>query len=213
MEGFGLVCLNGQPPLPETLLGLWTGAGFRLAADGALSWLAGLGLSPDFVIGDLDSQDPGLLPQVPRIPVPSQDSCDADKALAWAVAQGAKEVVILGAFGLRMDMTLYNLTLPLRFPNLQIRFRQDREEIFLASPQGRLPTRPGQRISLLPMGGPVRGLYTTGLVWPLQNASLEPQGLVSLEPQGLVSLSNQASGEQVTWSYEKGQMLVFVEWP
>ncbi|OGH01967.1 MAG: thiamine diphosphokinase [Candidatus Lambdaproteobacteria bacterium RIFOXYD1_FULL_56_27] len=205
MEGYGLVCLNGQPPHPETVLELWPAATFRLAADGALSWLAGMGLTPDGVIGDLDSQDSSLLPQVPRIAVPSQDSCDADKALAWALAQGAKAVVVLGAFGLRMDMTLYNLMLPLRFPSLSLSFRQDREEVFLAPRQGWLQTRPGQRISWLPLSGPVTGLKVTGLAWPLTGETLEPQGLLSL--------SNQATGKEVSWSYEQGHLLIFVALP
>jgi len=83
-------------------------AGDRLiAADGGLAHMRALGLTPDIIIGDLDSVD---LEEAARLEAagvrvvrhpPRKDETDLELALRLACAEGARDVLIFGALGNR----------------------------------------------------------------------------------------------------------------
>ncbi|MDT8445531.1 MAG: thiamine diphosphokinase [bacterium] len=203
MNGAAILCLNGEPPSLEWIEPLWNAAPTRLAADGAINWLEPLGLVPDLVIGDLDSQDSARLPQVQRLRLEDQNDTDADKALSYLREKGLRQVLIFGGLGGRADMSLYNLFLFLRHPDLSLEFRQGSERIFLAPRRFTLKARPGSRLSLLPLGGLVSGLDLEGVKWRLKDATLDPTGVLSA--------SNQVSQPEVRLRYRSGHLLVFLD--
>lgn len=153
-----------------------------IGADGgaarALSW----GLIPDLVIGDMDSLSGGARETLegqgcqfiehPR----AKDETDMELALSHAVRQGAQEIVVLGALGGRLDHTLANLLL-LALPGLEgitVRIVDgDGEALLVRSGETlHLQGKPGDLVSLLPVGGEVQGVSTNGLAWALQGATL-----------------------------------------
>ena len=154
-----------------------------IAADGGLGHLLALGRRPDVLIGDLDSLPAGVVAaevagQVIRHPR-EKDETDLELALLYAVERyPAREYLILGGFGGRLDHMLANVLL-LAHPRLlgqPIRFVDDRQSAWLLSAEAAGETTiagaPGDVVSLLPLGGPAHVLATTGLRWPLRDELL-----------------------------------------
>jgi thiamine pyrophosphokinase len=140
------------------------------------------GLTPDLVIGDMDSlgeEDRTLLQTEgcqfvvhPR----AKDQTDLELAIGCAVAEGAREIVVLGAFGGRLDHTLANVLL-LALPQLDqvpVWLVDDWEEMVLAQSGQRVTVdgQLGDLVSLLPLAGDVSGVTTTGLIWELEGDRL-----------------------------------------
>ena len=154
-------------------------------ADGGLRHALRLGLRPRLVIGDLDSADPqqiALLEQagvaVERHPA-HKDETDLELALLAAAGAGYTSLRVAGALGGRLDMTLSNIFL-LSLPalrGLDVRLEDGLETVFLIFPgsAARVDHRAGQGLSLLPLGGPARGIHTGGLEYPLRGETLLPE--------------------------------------
>lgn len=89
---------------------LVAGAVIVLAADSGLRHAAPLNLEPHAVVGDFDSVTAEVLvryPDLPRFEHPvDKDLLDLELAIAMAVERGATELVVVGAFGSRLDQSL-----------------------------------------------------------------------------------------------------------
>jgi thiamine pyrophosphokinase len=154
-----------------------------IGADGGAAVAMQHGVLPGLVIGDMDSlreADRALLEaEGVRIVVHprAKDETDLELALRYAVKEGATEIVVLGALGGRLDHTLSNVLL-LALPELEglsVRIvRSGEEALLLRSGEGvTLSGGPGDLVSLLPVGGTVQGVSTTGLAWGLSSDALE----------------------------------------
>jgi thiamine pyrophosphokinase len=188
-----LVIAAGDVPARSSLDDAWPGwdASIELviAADEGWSRARSLRLAPSLLVGDLDSLAPGIVDaalasgvEVVRAPV-AKDESDAELALLEAVRRGADRVTILGALGgPRLDHALANVWL-LAHPGvagIPVELLDDRTRVSLVAapgPDGQpvtrdLPGAPGATISLLPFGGDVAGVTTTGLQYPLDDEPL-----------------------------------------
>jgi thiamine pyrophosphokinase len=101
----------------------------------------------------------------------AKDETDLELALTYAVGQGAQEIVVLGALGGRLDHSLANillLTLPV-LEGVSIRIVDAGQEALIVrgGEEAILEGLPGDVVSLLPLGGPAKGVTTAGLAWPL----------------------------------------------
>ena len=143
--------------------------------------LAG-GLLPHWVIGDMDSLSSEERAELEShgcrfyIHPRDKDETDLELALTYAVEQGVKEILILGALGGRLDHGLANVLL-LALPALKgLRVRivdGDQQALLLRSGEAlTLSGKPGDIVSLLPLGGEVRGVSTIGLAWRLAGGRL-----------------------------------------
>ena len=154
-----------------------------IAADGGAGSLDRIGRRPDLLVGDLDSVEPGLADRlaaggviVERHPT-DKDGSDTELAVEAALAAGATEVVLLGAFGgSRLDHELANLLL-LADPALagrQVRAVRAATQVRALNGGGRLDLQAsaGATVTLLPVGGDAGGVTTEGLRWPLADATL-----------------------------------------
>jgi thiamine pyrophosphokinase len=153
-----------------------------LAADGGLRNCGLLGLTPAVIIGDLDSVSASDLPPLQSTGVTivqhpeRKDETDLELALAYAVAHGAREILVLGALGDRWDQTLANALL-LASPTLAAVptwLVDGPQQVTLARPNAHLSLRgrPGDTVSLLPLAGDAQGVTTSGLEYPLDNETL-----------------------------------------
>ena len=151
-----------------------------LCADGGMRNAAALGIWPDVVIGDLDSLPEGAMEMLeahgvhvalhPR----AKDETDLELALLYAAAHGARQATVLGTRGGRLDHELGNLLL-LAHPDLRgidVRFRADRQEALLVEGEKVLVGKPGDLLSLLPIGGDAHGITTHGLEYALSDETL-----------------------------------------
>ena len=151
-----------------------------ICADGGARIALALGLTPDVVVGDLDSLDEAALARLKAMGCrfvvypAAKDWTDLELALKLAVQEGATEIVILGALGGRLDQELANILL-LLLPELQdisARIVDDRQEIFVARDRAEIAGQSGDVVSLIPLGGDAEGIVTEGLLYPLSDEPL-----------------------------------------
>jgi len=180
--GATAIVLSGGGPVDAGVAGPLPVGALVVAADSGLHLAAGLGLRADLVVGDLDSVDPRVLAAaeaegaaVRRFPA-AKDQTDLQLALDAAVAAGSTRLVVLGGGGGRLDHLLAGILLlaaPV-YAGLEIHacFGRARVHVVRERPV-HLHGQPGSLVSLLPAGGPARGVHTTGLRWHLRGDDLE----------------------------------------
>jgi thiamine pyrophosphokinase len=154
-----------------------------VAADGGAVWVDGLGRHVDRLVGDLDSIDPALVERlmgagttVDRHPA-DKEASDAELAIAAAIAAGATEIVVLGAFGgPRLDHELANVLLlaDADLAGRDLRLRRGPASVRCLRGPGRadLDGAVGDLVTLLPVHGDALGVTTVGLRWPLGDSTL-----------------------------------------
>ncbi len=155
-----------------------------IAADGGTYAALHAGVTPSHIIGDMDSLSEGVRQELEaagtrfHLSPTEKDETDLELALTWAADQpGCKEIVVLGAFGGRPDQELANVLL-LALPVLegrQVTMVKGRWAVqFLRGGEvTRLEGQPGDRLSLIPLGGSAHGITTEGLAFSLDDESLE----------------------------------------
>ncbi|MGH2537191.1 MAG: thiamine diphosphokinase [Candidatus Promineifilaceae bacterium] len=170
-----------------------------IAANGGLAHLLRLGRRPDEIIGDLDSIDGSLLDwlrgaEVELIAAPeAKAETDLELALLHAAGRYLLPIRVLAAFGGRLDQTLANFLL-LAHPALagrDVRLLTETEQVWLVAERTEIEGRPGDLVSLLPIGGDVRVRATSGLRWPLQDETLHfgrPRGVSNEMTAGRASV-------------------------
>ncbi len=171
--------LNPGPQVDQALEG--AGEALIIAADGGARHALALGLAPHIVIGDMDSLSEEELAHCAMLGAtllrypPAKDETDLELALLYAAGHGAETVRVLGAMGGRLDQTLANILL-LTLPALRgrdVRLIAGRQTAWLLWPgEHRLTGQQGDTLSLIPLGGEVTGIVTTGLAYPLRNETL-----------------------------------------
>jgi thiamine pyrophosphokinase len=179
-----------------------------VAADSGLRHAAALGVTVDLVVGDLDSVAPELLAAaaaagtaVERHPC-EKDQGDLELALRSAARLGATRVVVLGlAGGPRLDHFLSNALLlgSDAFAHLRIEAVVDGARLVVVRDHVELHGEPGGFVTLLALGGPARGVRTTGLRYPLDGEVLVPGSTRGL--------SNELVGVRATVTVESGVLL------
>ena len=158
---------------------VFSGKDLIIAANGGTHYCLNLGLTPDVVIGDLDSLTAddikGLqIASVEIIRYPTKkDQTDLDLALKLAIDRGADEIVVFGAMGGRWDMSIANILLPAEqnLSHATIRIIDGRHEIILLRAENEITFRgeKGDILSLIPLGRDALGITTIGLEYPLKD--------------------------------------------
>jgi len=154
-----------------------------IAVNGGTMHCISLGITPDIIIGDMDSIDNNKLQKFKKrgteiLNFPRQkDQTDLELALMLSLERGADEIIILGALGKRWDMTLANIFLLCKpDPNAAaVRILDADCEIVLL--RGgiihKIYSETGGLLSLMPLGGDVYGVTLSGLKYPLKNETLK----------------------------------------
>jgi thiamine pyrophosphokinase len=153
---------------------------FVIAADSGLEHVRALDLRADLVVGDFDSVDAATLEQARRdgTAVESystdKDATDLELALRAAQRQGANRVTIVGAGGGRLDHFLANVVLLAHadWTGFTLQAYVGHAHVHVVRRMVELHGPVGSLVSLLPVGGPARGVRTAGLRWPLADEDL-----------------------------------------
>ncbi|SDO38889.1 thiamine diphosphokinase [Desulforhopalus singaporensis] len=177
-----LIFANGEPVSPSVVKQQLAEVDYIIAADGGTRHCRLLGITPDIVIGDLDSTDKELLGEftrsgvtVDRHPV-DKDATDLELALVHCLAKGATRVIVSSALGGRWDMSLANILLMAneKYRKMQISIVADCSTISILHPgDNRVCGRQGQRVSLLPLKNDVTGVRLTGFRYPLDDYDIQ----------------------------------------
>lgn len=198
---------NGDLPKPKYIVDQIGSDDFLVAVDGGLSHLSNLGLTPHLIIGDMDSVDEDQLQhyqnqnvEVKKYPV-EKDQNDLELALQKALEMEPETIWIVAALGNRIDQTLANIFLLTRedLADIDIHIIDGVRDVFLIRENAIIIGVKGQRVSLIPINGPVNGIRTEGLKFPLKNETLFPD-----KTRGI---SNKIKDTEAKISIEDGLLL------
>jgi len=183
-----IILVNGQYPSHPAALNKLHTAGTIICTDGSANKLLENGLTPNVIIGDMDSttvgQDSfkGLY-----VKISDQDNTDLDKAFEWCKLNSLSRLTVLGASQLREDHTIGNLMLLANYSDeLDINFVTDYFTITCHQGKRSFTSFKQQLVSLLPVED-IQSITTEGLEFPLID---EPYPLSSR------GISNRATGHQ-----------------
>jgi thiamine pyrophosphokinase len=177
-----IIFANGVLNHPEAVRDSIQSDDLIIAADGGGRLCRKLGLIPNVLIGDFDSLDEEDLSyfsergaEIIRFPT-RKDFTDLELALLHCRSLAIQEVTIFAALGARWDQTLANLLLPAAsiLRGMHIRLVDGPQEVRLMreGQESVVRGRPGDTLSLIPVGGDVQGVTTQGLEYPLQGETL-----------------------------------------
>jgi thiamine pyrophosphokinase len=175
-----VIFANGEVCASD-LKGNFKDAELLIAADGGYRHFQSLEALPDLLIGDLDSTPEEVQVSWEKRGVTiirhpeDKDQTDLELALLYADKRGAAQILVYGAVGGRLDMTLSNLLL-LAHPEISadLTFLCGDQEVKLI-PRGQSLTiqgKPGDRVSLIPLGPGTSGISTVNLKYPLDQDEL-----------------------------------------
>ncbi|OHS99593.1 Thiamin pyrophosphokinase 1 [Tritrichomonas foetus] len=179
---FTLLVLNYK--LPRFFEYVWSKADSRVCADGGinrvLNYFAEKGVNdytpPNYVVGDFDSVNQSVRQSVSEkgcefIEIHDQDFNDIEKSLSVISRYGNTEnpVIVLGAYGGRLDHTLAALKAGIIYQKLRIFYLDDDNFSTWIFPGDKGVIRPNvwtrKTCGLLPAGIPVKHVKTSGLRW------------------------------------------------
>lgn len=195
-----LILLNGELRDPKGVRAEARRAAFVVCADGGARHAAALRLTPDWIVGDMDS-----LPKPrPRSWKKTLYWCDfdpersdLDKALEFARCLGAAEARVAGVLGGGLDHELVNFAaLEESSHGLSLTVIDGGVARLLGPGRHRLPFKRGARFSLL--AAPRARLTLSGARFPLKNEILR---------RGSRGLGNRASGP-IALSVREGRVWV-----
>jgi len=171
-----------------------------IAADSGFDHADMLGLKVDVLVGDLDSISPRGLREaeqsgveIQRHPI-DKDQTDLELALDVALRRQCAKLLVLGSGGGRRDHELANVLLlaSTRFAGVEIDAWQAEVTLAIVHRPRSFRWAPGDNVTLLPIGGPVTGIVTEGLRYPLQGETLEAgtsRGVSNVVDATLASIS------------------------
>ncbi|WP_333491317.1 thiamine diphosphokinase [Clostridium fessum] len=183
---------------------------YVIAADAGLEVLRPLRISPNAVVGDLDTVDKKVLEEYQNQPdiefeihKPEKDETDTELALLTAARQGCEAVDILGALGGRMDHAIGNIQLMYQFfcQGMEVNIYDARNRLYLLGGHKVFHREKvyGKYISFLPMTETVEGLTLRGFKYPLQRRTI---GLGTT-----LCISNELKREEGILELERGVLL------
>ncbi len=166
---------NGSFPQTPVPLQLLHKASTVIACDGAMEALDKVGITPTAIVGDLDSLSSRFRERyADRIHfVEDQEINDLTKSILFAHRSGQREVLILGATGLREDHTLGNISLLMEHAPLfrRIEILSDYGRFTPLLQTATLRSEPGLQVSLFSLS-PSGTISTSGLRWPIRDRQL-----------------------------------------
>ena len=201
-----IIFANGNLPNLEKARTLLRPDDFIICADGGTRHALALGLTPNVIVGDMDSlpanfQTSTFNGEIVLYPKDKNET-DLELAIDHAVSLNPDQILILAALGGRMDQTLANIALLAdpRLSTFDIRLSDSVEEIFFCRDQAKVEGRSGDIVSLIPWQGEVTGVFTENLRWHLHHETLYPD-----KTRGI---SNEMTADVATIQIRSGLLLI-----
>jgi thiamine pyrophosphokinase len=205
-----VIFANGDFRQPTNPLASLGAGDYLIAANGGTHHCLTLGLSPNIVIGDMDSVSEAVHKTLSKegaqfiVHPRDKDETDLELALKHAVSKGCEDILLLGILGGRLDQTLANLLVLTRpewqSARLTAADGPDFATLLRNGETVRIEAQTGDTVSLIPLSPMVSGVTTEGLRWPLENAVLEFGSTLGI--------SNEATGAIAEVRIGEGMLLV-----
>ncbi len=194
--------------MPDSLLQKWAlSADLALAADAGAHRLLSVGVPPSVIVGDFDSLHQGMVSEVlaEMIHLPDQESTDCDKLLQHAQSIKLEQITLIAVEGDRLDHMLATIHSAAKAEiGVRLALRDGIGWILKAGEERVFKTRPGRRVSLLPITT-IESVSFQGVEWPLEKSALSPLGPTSI--------SNRTTGDKVSVHMLDGAAVLFLEIP
>ncbi len=175
---------------------------FIVCADSGYDSAKKLGISPQLVVGDMDSISSVIEagPEIIKAPV-QKDETDSMLCLNLLIERGFKEILFFGAIGGRSDHSFANISLLLYAAKKGINLKIVHENscLFIINGKTEISGNFGDIFSLFAIGGDACGITTEGLMYPLYGETLYADN-----PRGV---SNELNGNSACVSLESGYLL------
>ena len=185
---------------------------FIIGVDKGMEFLYHHKILPSYIVGDFDSVDQKIgdyYRNETKVPIrefnPVKDASDTEIAIRLAMTLGAKEILILGATGGRIDHLWANVQ------SLAIPFKAGIDAVIMDTQNkirliggGETHLKKGETygpyFSVFPLGEEVYGFSIKGAKYPLDNHTLIPYDSLCV--------SNQFQEDEVTISFMKGIVIL-----
>jgi thiamine pyrophosphokinase len=202
-ESFTVIVADGAFPRHEIPLGYLKNAKRIVCCDGSAENVVLVGLTPDAIIGDMDSLNDELLNSLAdRIFLDeNQDTNDLTKAVSWCIDMGNKNIVILGATGKREDHTIGNISLLAEYiKNVNVIMVTDTGILQPLLKSSSISCFAGQQISIFSID-PETEVTSHGLRYPLNNTKISNWWFATL---------NEALGDSFSLEFS-GRLIVYLK--
>ncbi len=197
-----VIVANGKFPVHPIPLQKLHSAGFIIACDGAVKKLVDKKITPDIIIGDLDSISKKLKKRFTDRIIEDHDQLtnDLTKSVTWAKNKGFEKVTILSATGKREDHTLGNISLMYSYSRmLEVEMITNKGVFKPIRKTTTFDCSEGQQISIF-SNRPELKINSEGLKYPLEELQLRELWMGTL---------NEALGNKFTLEFKDGEIIVF----
>lgn len=210
MKSESALIIAGGEPVPADVLARLDQPAWVVAADSGLDQAYGLGITPDLVVGDMDSVTPEALARataagvlIERHPV-DKDATDLELAIAAAVRAGFAHGTIIGGTGGRIAHTLANAMLMLDDHAIALEWRTPQATIAAvhAGASRTFRRSDGELLSVIAIGT-TAACASTGLRWPLEG--------VPVAADSTRGVSNEIVSDEAQITVNGGQVLTIQE--
>ena len=171
-----------------------------IAADGGVNFLTEKNISPELVIGDLDSVSEQKIHNIEPekiIRISEQNSTDLEKVL---FNTQSPLTIGIGFLGAQIDHELAALSALVKFSHKKIIFIGEHDIVFLVPPSFSLRSFNGMRVSLYPLDE-VK-VHSDGLQWATDG--------LTMKPTGQIGTSNKAIGKSIYLAPDKPNLLLIL---
>lgn len=172
-----IILANGKPPSKSAIIFLMSnGYSTLFCADGGANSAMKMGLTPSYIIGDLDSIQKNTLRYFKNkseiIKLKRQNDTDVEKCLKHAIKLNFDEAVLTGVTGDRLDHTFCNLGIVLKYFNkISIKIVAENSILIAVTGINQLNTFPGETISIYGIDDRTR-ISSSGLKYQMRNTAL-----------------------------------------
>ncbi|QGU95247.1 thiamine diphosphokinase [Clostridium bovifaecis] len=203
-----VIVSGGTPPSYELIKQELQDSSCLICADSGANCLYKYNISPDIIVGDLDSIHEDALncfrnKNTNILKYPREKDCtDTEIALDKAIELGANEIVLLGSTGSRIDHLLGNIGMLLKCLKLDVSatIKDEHNSIRVINKPIKVKGNIGNTFSLISYYEDVENLSISGAKYPLNNHYLEVGSALGI--------SNEFLEKEVNITFTKGVLMV-----
>lgn len=171
-----IVC-NGTDYKDNKVCDWCSNADYIICADGALNLLHRLRITPDLILGDMDSVDHEVLSKYAYVKQeefpPEKDYTDSELAIEKAYALNPRRIILIAAIGDYFDHSLANAINLCKYYKEEVEFKivTGNAEIFPVFTHQEIFNKNNHRFSMFPVGN-VTGLNMDGFKYKFKSPDI-----------------------------------------
>ncbi len=200
-----VILADGEFPTHAIPLEKLKNASMIVCCDGAAAKLLSCNITPNFIVGDMDSLDLPLIERYTNIIIKSdcQQTNDLTKAFNHSLTLNPSRIIILGATGLREDHTLGNISLLSDYSlisNVNVELWTNSGRFIPVNSGGIFYAAKGSQVSIFALDCNIK-MSSRGLKYPLDDVIFDSWWRGTL---------NECLDEAFELIFDKGRVLLFI---